>query len=207
MPNQRPKVLLIGGAPMIGKSTISRCLAARWGYGCLSIDDIGQAINVVTEATVQPAFHYMDGWDFREYYIANPLEKLIVDAQRYGEALWPALARIIANHAAWGHPIVIEGWALYPQHVADVLGRHVDACWLVAGEEVLERRIHANTGFTQEASNPAVMIRQFCARSRWYDAYIRTAATATHQHIIEVDGADTVDEVLARCLAYFERST
>ena len=35
------KVILIGGSPMSGKTTLALKLAAKYEYGCVSTDDIG----------------------------------------------------------------------------------------------------------------------------------------------------------------------
>jgi 2-phosphoglycerate kinase len=43
-----PRVILIGGAPMTGKTTVAHMLAATLGYGCLATDDLGEAIRAVT---------------------------------------------------------------------------------------------------------------------------------------------------------------
>ena len=37
----QPSVILIGGPPMIGKTTIARRLPARLDYGTMSTDDLG----------------------------------------------------------------------------------------------------------------------------------------------------------------------
>ena len=37
--NSLPKVILIGGAPMSGKTTLARKLAAQLEYACLRLDD------------------------------------------------------------------------------------------------------------------------------------------------------------------------
>ena len=113
-----PKVILIGGAPMTGKSAAARLVAAQLGYGCMSTDDIGQAIEAVTTPQSHPALHRMVGQDYREYYVARSITQLIADAEVRHAALWPALERIIVSHASWGTPLVLEGWALQPDAVA-----------------------------------------------------------------------------------------
>ncbi len=99
------RVFLLGGTPMTGKSTLARKLAARLEYGCLSTDDLGQAIGAVTTAHSHPAFHEMDGIDYREYYVSRSLDELIADAECRHTTLWPAIARVITAHAGWGGPV------------------------------------------------------------------------------------------------------
>jgi 2-phosphoglycerate kinase len=87
-----PKVIYLGGAPMLGKTTTARMLASRLVYCCIPADDIGVAIG-----TVVPR----DGptIDYREHYIANSAQTLIDDLNRGHERQWPTLRAIIEKHA------------------------------------------------------------------------------------------------------------
>ena len=79
-----PRVIYLGGAPMLGKTTAARILACRLDYCTISTDDIATAIGAVTRTDPDPI-------DYREYYIVNSLEALIQDVNKGHERLWPAL--------------------------------------------------------------------------------------------------------------------
>jgi 2-phosphoglycerate kinase len=117
---RQPSVILIGGPPMIGKTTLARRLAARLDYGMMSTDDVGQSIRAVTTPDSHPGLHSMSGMDYREYYISRSTERLIQDAESQHQAMWPALEAIIKSHTDWAGPIVVEGWALMPEAVAEL---------------------------------------------------------------------------------------
>lgn len=192
------QVILIGGAPLVGKSTLARLLAAQLAYGCLSTDDLGQAIGAVTTAQSYPAFHEMDGIDYREYYVTHSVEALIADAERRHTALWPAIAQVITAHATWGDPLVIEGWALYPARVAALGLPNVVSHWLIADDAVFESRIRAAADFYRGASDEEAMLRHFTARSRWYNARIRAEALALQMPVVQVTAETSVAELVAR---------
>ena len=71
------EVILMGGAPFAGKTTLARRLAAQQGYGLVAIDDLGTAVRALTAPQFQPALHPMAGWDYRAYYIAHTPATLI----------------------------------------------------------------------------------------------------------------------------------
>lgn len=196
------KVILIGGAPMVGKSTIARKLAAQLEYGCLSTDDLGQAIGAVTTAQSHPAFHEMDGGDYREYYITRSVDDLIADAERRHAALWPAIARVISTHASWGDPVVLEGWALYPSTVAQLALPNITSLWLVADDKVLEARVRTAVDFYRGASDEEAMIRHFVARSVWHNRLICRQASDLGLPTIRVADLDTVDMLALRCFEF-----
>ena len=68
MDGDMKKVILIGGSPMSGKSTIALKLAQRLNYPCIPADDIGEALQTV--ADIDP----MRGMHYHEYYINTPKE-------------------------------------------------------------------------------------------------------------------------------------
>jgi 2-phosphoglycerate kinase len=136
-----PRVILIGGAPMSGKTTVAHMLAATLGYGCLSTDDLGAAIRAVTSKDSHPHLHPMDGYDYREYYVARSPAELIADAGLERRALWPAVQSVISAHCEWGAPIVIEGWSLWPEWVIQLRSPSVRSLWFVAHEPTLQERM------------------------------------------------------------------
>lgn len=77
------KAIIIGGAPMIGKSTIAIELAAQYKFACLSTDDIGESLRAqIDNEIINP----MKGFDYREYYILKTKEQLILDAKKQHSA-------------------------------------------------------------------------------------------------------------------------
>lgn len=194
-----PRVILLGGAPMVGKSTVARKLAARLEYGCLSTDDLNQAISTVTIAASHPAFHEMDGIDYREYYLSRLVQELIADAERRHTALWPALAQLIRSHASWGDPIVIEGWALYPSQVTQLAFPNIISYWLIADDTVLEARVRAAVDFYRGASDEEAMIQHFVARSQWHNELLREEAQRSGMAIVNISPGLTAQEIVSSC--------
>jgi len=56
------KVILIGGSPMVGKSTAAVALASKLRVPCLSTDDIGEILQTVS------AIDPMKGQQYLDYY-------------------------------------------------------------------------------------------------------------------------------------------
>jgi 2-phosphoglycerate kinase len=79
-------VIVIGGAPFSGKTTLAKRLAAHRGYALVAIDDLGTAVRAVTTPESHPALHPMAGWDYRAYYVAHTPAMLIRHSRREHEA-------------------------------------------------------------------------------------------------------------------------
>lgn len=200
-----PRVILIGGAPMLGKTTVARRIAATTGHGCLSLDDLGEAIRAVTTKDSHPDLHPMDGYDYREYYVTRSPEALIADIELEHRALWPAVERVIRKHATWGAPCVMEGWSLRPEWVAELRLPDVRALWFVAQEQTLVERMDQAAELYRNASDEAAMRDHYLARSFWYNARLRKAVEEFALTGIEIPLGTPVHEIVEACLEQLRR--
>lgn len=189
------KVILIGGAPMSGKTYLARKLAAELQYCCLSTDDAVQAVRSVTTPESHPGFHIMAGVDYKEYYINRSIDELIADAERQHHASWPALEELIRIHVTWGEPAIIEGWGFLPEPVSQLDVPSVQSLWLVVEEAVLERRIRNAKSFLEGASNRENLIKQFLARSVWFNSHIKDKCSALGIPVLRSSVDETVEDI------------
>ena len=190
----KPKVILIGGCPGAGKTTLGRALAARLDYASLTVDDLLNATQAMTTPESHPGLHVMNQPNYTEYFTHAPVEQLIADAKLQHEALWPAVERTIRNHATWGTPIVIDGWHLLPERTLALDLDNVSAHWIVIDRDTLEERERRNTEFLGGSDNPEQMLQRFLARSLWYNEYIEAQANSSVS-VLRQDGARTVTDL------------
>jgi 2-phosphoglycerate kinase len=190
-----PKVLLIGGAPGVGKTTLGRALAARLGATSLSIDDLLTAAKAVTTPESHPGLHIISAVGHIEYFTSSSVDQLKADATAQHEAAWPAVEKVIRNHATWGSPIVIDGWALRPTKVVLLDLSNVKSVWLVADPSVLREREKQNRDFVRDSPEPDRMLENFLARSIWYNDLIQGQATELRLKTIKQDGATSVEQL------------
>ena len=200
-----PRVILIGGAPMSGKTTVAHRLAATLGCGCLSTDDLGEAIRAVTTKDSHPHLHPMDGYDYREYYVTRSPDALIADISLEHRALWPALQSVIRTHATWGAPIVMEGWSLWPERVTELQLPSVCSLWFVADEQTLRERLVKAVEFYRGASDEEAMIDHYLARSFWYNARLKEAVKKFGLASIELPPQAPAHKIVEMCLEQLKR--
>jgi 2-phosphoglycerate kinase len=196
----KSEVIVIGGAPFSGKTTLAKRLAAQRGYGLVAIDDLGTAVRALTTPQSHPALHPMAGWYYRAYYVAHPPPTLIEHSRRKHQALWPAIAAVIHAHLQWAGPVILEGWQLEPERLQSVTHPHLRACWLLVDEAVLEARLRADTAFYQGCTDVERFIRHYMARSRWVNDRVRYAAAHEAGVVLPVGPEDTVDTIVTRCM-------
>jgi 2-phosphoglycerate kinase len=190
---------------MSGKTTVAHRLAARLGYGCLSTDDLGEAMRAVTTKDSHPHLHLMEGYDYREYYVTRSPDALIADISLEHRAMWPAVQSVIHKYATWGEPIVMEGWSLWPEWVAQLQLPSVRSLWFVAQEETLHERLVQAGEFYEGASDEEAMIRHYLARSFWYNACLQEAVNKYGLTSIALPPRAPVHAIVAMCLEQLRR--
>jgi len=202
-----PKVLVVGGPPMVGKSSVARQIAARLGYGCMSTDDIGLAIKSVTTAETHPRSHAMDGIDYRDYYAGRSVEQLLDDGMGMHEEMWPGIEAGMRAHADWSFPIVYEGWAMWPERVATLLNDldEVSAVWLTASDELLEQRVRGAERFYAGASDQEMMIAKYLPRNIKYNRLMMDAVNRLGLQYLEVGLNTSLEETADNCFAMLEK--
>lgn len=191
------KAIIIGGAPMIGKSTIAIELASKYKFACISTDDVGESIRAQTDDDI---LNPMKGFDYREYYILKTKEQLILETEKQHSANWPSVLAVLNAHLNWGKPVVFEGWNFYPKWVNDIKDSDkIESIWFIANEALLKDRISNNKTFFLGASNPDIMIKKFLQRSIWYNNKIYQQAKDCNFKVIEIAQDMTIEEILSQC--------
>ena len=128
------KIILIGGSPMSGKSTLARKIACKYAMGNISTDDIGEILQINWDINPMKEFNYQD------YYTKKQIKDLTEEAYEYHKNMVPAILKLIEIHSTWGNPAVIEGWALYPNMVKG-LEKGIKKLWLISDEALLRKRL------------------------------------------------------------------
>jgi len=201
------KVILIGGAPGAGKTTLGSALAVRLGVTSLTIDDLVTATIAVTTPQTHPGLHVMRKGPHTEYYTNCSVDRLIADATQRHEATWPMARQVIRKYVKLGRGIVIDGWHMRPEWVAQLQMANVWSGWLVIDTSVLEARERQNSGWLKGSANPERMFANFMGRSLWYNNLIKEQAAAQQLNILYQDGTKSVDDLCQIVLTELEKGS
>ena len=189
------KVIVIGGAPGAGKTTLGAALAVRLRVASLTLDDVMTATQTVTSPTTHPGLHALRRVPFVEYFTNSTVEQLKEDALTQHAAMWPAVESIIRKRAAIGPGIVIDGWHMRPERIVALNLPNVHPVWLFVEPAVLRAREDANREWLSGSSDPERMLHNFVARSLWYNELIATEARAFGMPVLVQGGDASVEQL------------
>src|SRR5215467_5395687 len=133
------KVVVVGGAPGAGKTTLAGAIARRLGCAATRMDDLHTTAVAITTPVSHPNLHSMRRVPAHEYFTRSSVDALIADSVAQDAALWPAIEAVICRHATLGPAIVLDGWFVTPRRMAELNLSAVFAVWLVLDPAELER--------------------------------------------------------------------
>jgi len=116
------KIILIGGAPTVGKSTIAKALSARLNLPWISTDQIRTILQVAADRDKCPTLFTSDNLcaeDFLNKYSAQEIAKM---EYQQGVDVWPGIKAMISNDWTWRDGCIIEGVNIIPKLIAEEYG-------------------------------------------------------------------------------------
>ena len=188
-------VLLIGGPPGAGKTTLARSIAGQLGFLSTTVDDLVATARTFADPELHPGLHTSKGIGHLEYFTEGPPDRLIADAVALEDAMWPVLERLIHRHRMAKVPIVLDWWLFNPDKVAELPSGAVKSIWLYIDPHVLEARERANSEFREGSSDPERMHSNFMARSYWRNDLVEEKATASGLPVVRQPGSRSVADL------------
>lgn len=151
------RVVLIGGASLVGKTTLSRGLAARLGAEVVATDGLGRHPGRPWPA---PRAHVAE---FYRRLSAEAIDAFLLD--HHGN-LWPRVEALVRARLEGGLPLVVEGSGVRPELAARMLADdRVRGVWLTASEATITDRIARISGRAHAAPEILELIDIFTART------------------------------------------
>lgn len=148
-------IILLGGAPTTGKSTIAELLSKHLGIPWISTDQIRETMRTVADRKKFPKLFNPEGYDAERFLTEFSAEQIAVMELEQGEAVWPGIKKLIEDDYTWEKGFIIEGVALLPDLVAKNFkdNTHIKAVFLVDEDADRIRNVVFTRGFWDDANS------------------------------------------------------
>jgi hypothetical protein len=213
-------VYWIGGSPCSGKSSIVDLLAASTGSATASTgtstklshhaaavyhcDDHFDKHLKLTTPEEQPAFYRLRDMSWDDLWMRPVAEQVAHELAIYREQFPMILADLLKLPT--DEPILVEGAALLPELVVDVMAQPNQAFYLVPTSEFQYRTYEKRPwigGILDQCSNPEQAFRNWMERDVGFGRYVAETAVSLNLPVIHVDGTHTIAENAAQVASHF----
>ncbi len=121
------KITLIGGAPVSGKTTMSRNIAKTEGGVELSSDSIRSWMKQLVNPDNYPGLFYSDGMTAEEFYQRYNTPQAVVDGEiAEGIQVEKGILSLLQTSITWEH-LILEGIAITPEFMSKVITLYPDS--------------------------------------------------------------------------------
>ncbi len=112
------KIILIGGAPTTGKSTIAKLISKKFGLPCISTDQLREIIRVTANEKDYPALFLTRKYTAEQFLNKFSAEETVELEMNQGVEIWTTIKKFIEEDSTWKDGFIIEGISILPELVA-----------------------------------------------------------------------------------------
>ena len=196
------KLLLVGGASHVGKSTLARSIAAHLNCNYSSTDKLARHPGRPWQPKLADIPKHVV-----EHYQLLSVDRLIEDViDHYRENVWQLIEDIVLSNVndSSSEQMVIEGSALLPELVANLKFDNISSIWLTASNEFLRQRIYQSSQYATKSRFEQMLIDKFCQRNCLLNDRIINDVDRLGLVSFNVEQASTSDELMNMCSSRLE---
>lgn len=185
------KIILIGGAPTVGKSFIARKVSEELKLPWISTDGIREMMRKITNKKDFPnLFHFNDKKITAEKYLTTHTPQQIVDSENAeSRDVWKGVEAIVDTDYVW-KDYIIEGVAVIPElvNIIDTKNHEIKPVFLVDENEERVRDVIYKRGLWDNADTYSDKVKEI--EVQWVDLfnkYIKLEADKYGYKVYKID--------------------
>ncbi len=182
---QDKTIILIGGSPTTGKTTVARALAKQLGLPWISTDQIGDMMQVTARRDDFPDIFKPQGYTAERFLTEFTAEEIVEKVLKHNEAVWLGIKAFIENDyewPIWPEGFIVEGVHLLPRLIARDFGNngHIKPVFLVDHDEDRLRRVVYERGLWGKAESYLDSVKE--KEVEWVRLFGRCLETETKKY-------------------------
>jgi len=187
------RIILIGGAPTVGKSTIAAALGKHLDLPWISTDQVRSVMRAVVNRSTHPNLYGPEGMSAEEFLTTHSAEQIVAMEFAQADAAWQANRAFIVKDFVWTNGFIMEGVNIVPHLVARDFGTdlRVQAVFLFDHDEARMRHVIYTRGLSRAARDYADSVKE--KEVAWAMLFNQRLEAEAKKHgfpIVEVNKAD-----------------
>ncbi len=146
-------IILIGGAPTVGKSTVAALVAKHFDLPWISTDQIREIMRRVAKREDAPKLFNPEGYTGERFLTEFSSEEIVQMEIEQGEAVWPVVKDFILDDHTWKEGFIIEGVNILPYLVSGDFkdNKSIKTIFLIDEDADRMREVIYNRGLWDDA--------------------------------------------------------
>lgn len=148
-------IILVGGGPTAGKSTMAQRLAKHLDLPWMSTDHIRDIARFVARREDHPKLFNPEEYDAERFLTEFSSQEIANMEFEQGDALWPIVRQFIENEYTFESGFILEGVHILPNHVAKLQKQHgnIRGVFLIDDDEARIRNVIYTRGLWGDADS------------------------------------------------------
>lgn len=199
----KQQIILIGGAPTTGKSTIAQAVAKQLNIPWISTDQIREIMRTVAKRDDFPKLFSPEGYTAEKFLTEFSAEEIVNMEFDQGEATWIGIKKFIEDDYTWENGFVIEGVNILPHLIARDLKNdsRIKAVFLVDEDSDRMRDVVFRRGLWDDANTYSDEVKE--KEVEWATLFSHKLKQEVEKYgypLVEVTKQDTDVEVVLSAL-------
>jgi 2-phosphoglycerate kinase len=187
------KIILIGGMPTVGKSTIAKALSAKLNLPWMSTDQIREIMKSALGENAQSVLNGSTGLSADEYLTKFTPQEVAEKEYEQGLMTWSGIEAMLHNDWTWRDGFIIEGVNILPLKAVNVQNLHPNVKVVFLSDTNVERTrdVIYTRGLYGKADSYSDSLKE--KEVEWvylFDAMIRKDAEINGMNVIDVTKTD-----------------
>ena len=144
------EIVLIGGAPTTGKSTLAKQLSEKLGIPWISTDQVREIMLATVRKEDYPEIFHSKGCSAEEYLTKFSADEIVANEIREGEETWKGVQALIKHAYPW-KGFIIEGVGILPHLVHALEEKNIRPLFLIDENEKEVRKVVFERGLWADA--------------------------------------------------------
>jgi 2-phosphoglycerate kinase len=133
------QIILVGGMPTAGKSTLAENLSKHLNLPWISTDQIGTIMRAVASRGKYPELFTWEDYNGVQFLNDLTADEIADNQFAAGEASWLGIRRLIREDDTWNDGFIIEGAGILPHLVAQDFSDSSNVKAVFIGDHDIER--------------------------------------------------------------------
>ena len=157
----KQKIILIGGAPTIGKTQIAKKLSKKLSIPWISTDVIRSIVKAVADKKKHKFLFYSDGYTAEKYLKKYTPKQIVAQQNKESVEVWRGVRALIKKDYCW-YSFIVEGVAILPNLVYQSFknDKKVKPVFLINNDREQIRKVVYRRGLWSDASTYSDSVKE-----------------------------------------------